>query len=363
MTRPMMPAVDDYVDLVKGLFQSRVLTNSGPLHEGLEAALAQRVGSSHLSLWNNGTTALLGALSQLELSGEVIVTPFTFPATAHAISMLGLRPVFADVTPDTFTIDPASVADRITADTSAIVGTHVYGNWCDYTALGALGREHDLRIVYDGAHSFGRKAPVFPTSPDAIGDVTMFSFHATKLFHTVEGGALVTNSAELDRAFRRARNFGIASEEEISMVGMNGKMSEFHAAMGLLSLKQLDAEVEARTLLADGYRRRLAEIPGIHVLTDDRSGQQYFAVRIEDAEYGHSRDELHLYLRSLNIVSRKYFYPLASDLPQYADALGPGGLPVAERASRECLVLPLYGDLGLDNVDRICDAIAWKARS
>lgn len=359
VSHPMLPPLDQYTGVLAEVWQSAILTNGGALHNRLERAIAQRVGSGHLSLWNNGTTALMGALTALRLAGEVIVTPFTFPATVHAISALGLEPIFADIEPDTMTIAPASIADRATERTSAILGTHVYGTSCDTAAIGSLGRQLGARVVYDGAHSFGRPAPAFDESPDALGDATMLSFHATKLFHTAEGGAVVTRDTELDRRIRLIRNFGITSETEAEGVGLNGKLSELHAAMGLLVLPMLDAELQRRAAIAKRYAARLAGFEGLAVAAGLDESRQYFVVRISDA-FGSTRDEVHDALRSINVHARRYFYPLVSDLDPYSQLPSARDLPVAKLVASECLALPFHALVTDDKVDRIGELFDWQ---
>ncbi|MFC7431125.1 MULTISPECIES: DegT/DnrJ/EryC1/StrS family aminotransferase [unclassified Agrococcus] len=359
VSQPMLPDLDDYVDDLRSMWESRTLTNLGPFHRRFEAALQERIGMGHVSVWSNGTNALLGALMALDLRGEVVVTPFTFPATVHAIAALGLEPVFADVDPVTMTISPASVADRVTERTSAIVATHIYGTPCDVDALDAIAREHDLRIVYDGAHSFGRARPVFPDGDAVLGDVTMLSFHATKLFHSVEGGALIARDPEVDRRLRRSRNFGIASEDEVEGVGLNGKMSELHAAMGLRVLEMLDGEILQRRRLGEVYERRLSGIEGLRIVAGLGPSAQYLVLRV-DRDGAVDRDAVHAALRERNVVSRRYFHPLCSVIAPYDRLPSARDLPNAERAADECLALPFHGGLTTDDVERICDAIAWR---
>lgn len=359
VSRPNLPPFSDYTAMLRELWDSAILTNGGAFHEQLEAALVARLGSGRVSLWNNGTTALIGALSAMDLKGEVIVTPFTFPATVHAIALLGLAPVFADIDPDTMTIAPTSIAERSSSRTSAIVGTHVYGISCDTAAIGELARGLSARVIYDGAHSFGRPTPIFPDAPDALGDVTMLSFHATKLFHTVEGGALITQDAELDRRFRLARNFGIKSETETEGIGLNGKMSELHAAMGLCLLATLDTELARRAELAATYARRLAGIAGLTIAAGLDAPKQYFVIRVSEA-FGSTRDQLFLTLREMNVHSRRYFFPLVSDFGPYSKLPSARHLPNARRAAQECLALPFYGSMTTEQVELICDAIEWQ---
>lgn len=361
VSRPILPALPDYCADLEEIWASGILTNMGAFHERLQAAVQQRVGIGNVTLWNNGTTALVAALAALDLEGEVIVTPFTFPATVQAIAALGLTPVFADVDPRTGTLSPDAVADRITGATSAILATHVYGTFCDTEALGQLAREHGLKVVYDGAHSFARRTPVFPAGPRSLGDVTMLSFHATKLFHAVEGGALITDDPALHERLKRYRNFGIQSEDVVAGTGLNGKMSELHAAMGLRVLELLDDEIDRRAALAQRYVRGLRDVPGVSVIAGQGASVQYLVVRVDANSAGIDRDELHRRLRELNIISRRYFHPLCSDITPFDAHPSAAHLPHARRFSSECLALPLHGGVGDDVIGRICGAIAWHA--
>lgn len=363
VSRPVLPDREAFAEQIAPLWDSHMLTNLGPMHEQLTEAVAERLGGSvHVSLWNNGTTALIAALTQLDLSGEVIVTPFTFPATVQAIALLGLTPVFADIDPVTMTISPEAIEAAVTEATSAIVGTHIYGIPCDTEAIDAIARRHDLRVVYDGAHSFGRIPPVFPQEPHALGDVTMLSFHATKLFHTVEGGALITPHADLDLRLHRARNFGFVGEDLVEGVALNGKMSELHAAMGLMVLPLIDEEIAARGALADEYASRLAGVPGIRIVSGLGDSKQYFVIRVDAEEFGATRDELHLTLRSLNVISRRYFYPLCSDVEPYASLPSAEHLPAARAAADECLALPFHSGVDEAVVETVAAAVAWQSR-
>jgi dTDP-4-amino-4,6-dideoxygalactose transaminase len=359
VTRPVLPPLADYIRHLESIWTTQVLTNGGPMQQELEHAVGGRIGVGHTSLWNNGTTALVGALRALELRGEVVVTPFTFPATVHAVAIAGLTPVFADIDDDTLTLDPASLAENVTAETSAVLATHVYGEMCDTAGIGMVAREHDLRVVYDAAHSFARAVPIFGAGVDDLGDISMLSFHATKLFHSVEGGALVTADPELHRRLCLIRNFGIMSEGEVEGIGLNGKMSELHAAMGLSVLELLDAEIARRKVTAAAYVEALSGVPGLRVVAGHHDSAQYFVVRVDPVEFGCDRDALQLALRSLNVFSRRYFYPLCSDLPAYSHLPSARGLPVAKKAAAEVLALPFHGGLTVDDAMRLSELIAW----
>jgi dTDP-4-amino-4,6-dideoxygalactose transaminase len=357
VTQPLLPPLEEYVDQLRDIWGSGTITNLGAKHVELESLLAQRVGSRNLTLWNNGTAALVGMLSQFDLSGEVIVTPFTFPATVHAISAIGLTPVFADIDDVDLTLSPESVRSAITSRTTAILGTHIYGTSCDTEALSAVAREHGLTLLFDGAHSFGVRRPVFGDSPTALGDATMLSFHATKLFHTVEGGAVVTPHDDVHARLKAARNFGITGEDEVFGVGLNGKMSELHAAMGLLMLDRIDHEVDLRAVVAERYSERLRDRAGLTVVAGLAESKQYFVVRFDRDLFGESRDDVHARLRSYNINTRRYFYPLCADIDVYASLPSSRDLPAARSAADEVLALPFYGGLDLTLVDMVCDLI------
>ena len=360
VTRPLIPAWSEIEPALRRVFESGTLTNMGPAHVELEQRLQDRLGSGHLSLWNNGTNALLGMLSQFDLTGEVVVTPFTFPATVHAIKILGLDPVFADVRDDDLTLDADSVAERVTSRTSAVLGTHVYGNFCDTEGLARVARDAAadqlVRVLYDGAHIFGRSTPVFDRPAD-IGDATILSFHATKLYHTVEGGAIVTPHEDVHERFRTARNFGIRGEELVTGVGINGKMSEVHAAVGLVVLEHLQRELDRRAELATLYTERLQGQPGIRILSGGDDVHQYMTIRVDGTAHERGRDRIRELLLDHNIVSRKYFYPLCSEIDIYRSGASAHELPVATRAAQECLVLPLYGDLDRGVVELVCDLV------
>ncbi|MFP3464610.1 DegT/DnrJ/EryC1/StrS family aminotransferase [Leifsonia sp. SIMBA_070] len=363
VSRPALPPLTEYVRRLESIWASNILTNMGPMHEMLELGVGERVGAGRVSLWNNGMSALLAAVSSLQLQRrKVVVTPFTFPATVHAISLLGLEPVFVDIDDDSLTIDPSLIEEALDPEVGAILGTHVYGRFCDTRAIDAIAREHDLRVVYDGAHIFGRYAPVVTDEPHRLGDITMLSFHATKLFHTVEGGALITADQETDRQLRLIRNFGIVNEHDVKGLGLNGKMSEVHAAMGLSMLDMMDAEIDQRVGVASRYVEALSGIPGLRIVAGGDGTVQYFVLRIDADQFGSSRDDLHNTLRSLNVISRKYFSPLCSDVEPYNTLPSAQNLPVARKAAEEVLALPLYGGLSLEDADRIAEIVSWHQK-
>lgn len=361
VTRPSMPALDEYTEYLRGIWERRWLTNDGVLHRELERRLCAYLGVEHLSLFCNGTIALLVALNALRInSGEVITTPFTFPATAHVLYWNGLRPVFCDIDEATFNIDPNHIERLIGPDTKAILAVHVYGTPCAVDALQAIADRHGLHLIYDAAHAFGVQYQ--GRSIMQYGDLSMLSFHATKLFSTIEGGALVSRTAAQQNRINFLKNFGIAGEEEVIGPGINGKMDEFQAAFGLLHLRMVDDEIALRKNIVFVYRERLAKVPGLTLLRDiplTQPNYAYVPILVDPDTYGLSRDDLFHVLRSCNIISRKYFYPLVSRAPCYAalPSAEPARLPVAERAARRVLCLPVYGTLPVEAVHRICEAI------
>ena len=361
MTRPTMPPLKEYSRLLEGVWERKWLTNAGALHQQLEQRLCEYLGCEHLSLFSNGTIALLAALRLFDFEeGEVITTPFTFPATAHCIVWTGLTPVFCDIEPDTYNIDPARIEAAITPCTRAILGVHVYGMPCNVAAIESIAARHGLKVIYDAAHAFG--ARIGDRSLACHGDAAMLSFHATKLYSTIEGGALIVKSAADKRRVDLLKNFGIADAETVLMPGINGKMNEFQAAFGLLQLEMVQQEIDARRAVAGAYRNHLAGVPGIRLLPE-RPGMQhnnaYFPILVDADQYGMTRDDLQRCLLECDIEPRKYFYPLCSHYPCYKDhpSARPGNLPVAERVAGQVLCLPVYRELSLDTAQDICTVI------
>jgi dTDP-4-amino-4,6-dideoxygalactose transaminase len=358
VTRPMLPPLEDYVDELRDIWESRWLTNVGVKHVALERALATFFDNKNISLFNNGTIALVTACQALRLSGEVITTPFTFSATPHVLSWNNITPVFADIDPVTMTLDPENIEPLITGRTSAILAVHVYGLPCDVEGIQSVANRHGLRVVYDAAHAFGTR--IQERLLTDFGDASMLSFHATKLFHTAEGGALLVRDPIVKERVDFLKNFGIKDEFTVLMPGINGKMSELQAALGLLILKMVAGEREKRRAIAEIYRGRLADIDGISVPMMPygvESSYQYFPIRIERKRV--TRDDVFGGLRRFNVFARKYFYPLCSDYSCYRmlPSAHPSYLPVAHKAASEVLCLPFYGALEDDDVHRICDII------
>lgn len=360
VTRPLLPSRDAFDTRLDAVWESRQLTNVGAQHEQLAAALRRYLDVPHVSLFNNGMTALLVALRALGMRGSVVTTPFTFPATPHSLAWAGVEPIFADIDPHTLTLDVEQAARAVREDTTGLLPVHVYGLPCDVEGFEALARDGKLRLLFDGAHVFG--TTINGRGIGQFGDMTMFSFHATKLFHTAEGGALACRSEQDSAAADHLKNFGIVNQEEVDVPGINGKMNEVQAALGLAVLDLVPQEVARRRALAERYRGHLTGVRGItlmpqlHGVTES---YQYFVIRIDSQEFGVSRDEVQASLQRYNVMTRKYFFPLCSDYPCYRHlpSARPDHLPVATRVVNEVLCLPLYGQLELDAVDRICEMV------
>ncbi len=360
VTRPLLPSLEEMIGQLKEIWASQCLTNGGPKHAQLEEKLKELLQVPQLSLFNNGTVALMVACQSLRLTGEVITTPFTFPATPHALTWNKIRPVFCDIDPHTLTLDADRLEERITAKTTAILGVHVYGVPCDVDKIQAVADRYGLRVLYDAAHAFG--VTIDKQGIGTFGDISMFSFHATKLFHTAEGGALTFNDPSLKRRIDLLKNFGINGEEEVLESGINGKMNELQAALGLLVTRSLNEEYSRRDKIIRLYQEQLSGIAGIRLVSpaaNIRNNYQYCVIRIDESMFGKSRDELHTFLRGYNVHTRKYFYPLCSDYPCYQNLSSNNSntLPVAHQVVQEVLCLPLYGDLPLRDVEKICALI------
>ena len=360
VTRPLLPPIADLTARIEQIWAARWLTNAGEQHESLARAIRDYLAVPEVSLFNNGTIALLAAVRALGMRGEVITTPFTFPATPHAISWSGATPVFCDIDPVTMTLDPARVEALITPRTTGILAVHVYGIPCDVVALQTIADRYGLKVVYDAAHAFGTE--IDGVGIGNFGDASMFSFHATKLFHTAEGGALTSRSGASRTAFEHLKNFGILNQEEVDVVGINGKMNELQAALGLAVLDRVADEVKSRQAIIARYRSRLGEVRGVTLMPEPRgvkSSCQYFVIRIDRLAFGCSRDIVFEQLKTYNVLARKYFHPLCTDYACYRElpSSRPGLQPVAAEVVAEVLCLPLYGTLALTDVDIICDMI------
>lgn len=359
VTQPILPPLDTYVGHLRGIWTSKQLTNAGPLTRTLECHLSTYLGTP-LSLFSNGTTALLIACKALNLSGEVITTPFTFPATPQALSWNQITPVFADIDPETMTIDPAAVESLVTERTTGILGVHIFGLPCDVAMLQEIAEKFALRVLYDAAHALTTRINDQPITN--FGDISVLSFHATKLFHTAEGGALVAKDPQLRKQIDLLRNFGIKDETTVLEYGINGKMNELQAALGLCLLSLIENERAARRELAAVYRERLSGLPGVTSMPRPPNvilSEQYFVIRIAQSEAGVSRDLMWDELKQYNVFTRRYFAPLCSSYPHYKSlpSADPASLPVAHTVAQEVLCLPFYGALGIDSANRICDMI------
>lgn len=370
VTRSSMPSFEEYCKEIEPLWESHWLTNMGVEHKKLEAALKERLGVDNLALFTNGHNALECILEAMALpaGGEVITTPFTFASTTHAIVRKGLTPVFADVTPGNLTLDPESIEKMIAPRTCAIVPVHVYGNLCDVGAIQEIADRHGLKVVYDAAHAFGveRQCPDGEwRSAAAFGDAAMFSFHATKVFNTVEGGAVCFKDESLYPLLNQLKNFGITGPEGVEYVGGNAKMNEFCAAMGVCNLRHLDGEVAKRKAMAERYWERLEGTPGVTVFRPGegvRHNYAYLPVLFDPEAFGATRDDVFDALDAEGVGARKYFYPLVSDYACYRSVYSSDRTPVAKKASGQVLTLPMYADLALVDVDRICDVVLGCAR-
>jgi dTDP-4-amino-4,6-dideoxy-D-glucose transaminase len=361
VTRPDLPPLEAFLPYLENIWQNRVLTNNGPYHRQLEAALAGYLGVEHLALMANGTLALVTALQALRVSGEVITTPYSFVATAHSLLWNNLKPVFVDIDPDTCNIDPSRIEEAITPLTTAILPVHCYGTPCDVVAIQHIADTYGLKVIYDAAHAFGVECR--GESVLGHGDLSVLSFHATKVFNTFEGGAIVCPDAKTKQRVDYLKNFGFADEVTVTAPGINGKMSEFNAALGLLQLERIDAALQRRRDIEAIYRQALSEVPGVRLLPlapDVRGNASYFPIFIGE-EYPMSRDDLYDKLRGAGVYARRYFFPLISDFPMYRGlpSASVDRLPHAFRASRSVLCLPIFPDLADADIERVLALVCY----
>jgi dTDP-4-amino-4,6-dideoxygalactose transaminase len=356
VTRSSLPDFNEYIDEIKNIWENYRLTNNGEKHRHLEEKLKMYLGVQHISLFTNGHMALELAIEALNLTGEIITTPFTFASTTHAIVRKGIRPVFCDINFDDYTINTEILESKITEKTTAIIPVHVYGNICNVSEIERIAKKHSLAVIYDAAHAFGVKYNGIGVAN--FGDASMFSFHATKVFNTIEGGAIATSNEELAEKLNCMKNFGITSEESVDYIGTNAKMNEFQAAMGICNLRHVDEEIEKRKTVVERYYERLEGIKGIKLVKLQpgvKSNYSYFPVVFDGYKY--NRDKVYNLLASHNIYARKYFYPTTNSFACYRDRFNVNETPVALYIAERVLTLPLYADLKLDDVDRICDTI------
>ncbi len=358
VTRSSMPELDEYIKEIQELWDSHWLTNMGIKHQALQEELKEYMAVDNVELLTNGHMALELTLQAMNLQGEVITTPFTFASTTHAIVRNGLQPVFCDINPDTYTMDTRKLEQLITDRTCAIMPVHVYGNICDVEEIERIAKKHELKVIYDAAHAFGETYK--GKSAGCFGDASCFSFHATKVFNTIEGGAVCYRDPQLGKTLYELKNFGIHGPEEVSAIGANAKMNEFCAAMGLCNLRHVDEEIAKRKAAADRYRERLESIDGIRlsvIQKDVKPNYAYFPVIFEEKQFGASREEVMDRLAANGIGARKYFYPLTNTFSAFHGMYDAAKTPVALHVSKRVLTLPLYADLSLEDVDRICSII------
>ena len=357
VTRPSLPSLAEFIPYLQQIWDSKVLTNGGPFHQEFEQKLCEYLGVKHIALFTNATIALVTALQALRISGEVITTPYSFVATAHSLLWNGIKPVFVDIDPDTLNMDPGKIEAAITPQTTAIMPVHCYGHPCDVDRIQAIADTYGLKIIYDAAHAFGVRCHC--GSVLAHGDLSVLSFHATKVFTTFEGGAIICPDEKTRQRINFLKNFGFADEVTVVAPGINGKMSEFNAALGLLQLKGVDQALAKRRAIDERYRAGLAKVTGIRCIQsagEARANFAYFPILI-GPDYPLSRDALYEKFRSHEIYVRRYFYPLISDFPMYRGlpSAAHSNLPVARMLSQQVLCLPIYPELPLDQVDRVVD--------
>jgi dTDP-4-amino-4,6-dideoxygalactose transaminase len=360
VTSPYLPPLEEFHEYLKDIWSSKWLTNNGKYHQALERALCEYLGVKYISLFSNGTLALVTALQALRITGEVITTPYSFVATTHALWWNNIKPVFVDIEPNTFNIDPVKIEAAITPRTTAILPVHVYGNPCDVQRIKDIADTYGLKVIYDACHTFGvtiNKIPVL-----TFGDLSVMSFHATKVYNTFEGGAIVCHDEAIKKRIDNLKNFGFANETTVVAPGINAKMNEVQAAMGLLQLKYIDGAIEKRKLIAEFYREKLKRIKGISSLEDPEGVKHcysYFPIFIDKEKYGRIRNEVYEELKKQNVFGRRYFYPLISQFPTYRglESAQPGKLPVAEKVTEEVICLPIYSDLDLDSTNQICEIL------
>ena len=362
--RSSMPTFEEYTEAIKPLWDSVWLTNMGKNHEELAKRLCEYLKVPNVSLFVNGHMALEMVLQAMELEGEVITTPFTFASTTHAIVRNGLTPVFCDIDRNNYTIDASKIEELITPQTSAIVPVHVYGCLCDVEAIDAIAKKHGLKVIYDAAHAFGVEYK--GKGVGTFGDASMFSFHATKVFHTIEGGAITTADDDMMNKLWKLKDFGIKNEEVVDGIGANAKMNEFCAAMGLCNLVHIDEEIEKRHLVFERYMDNLSKTEGIGLMQpqkDVKPNYAYFPIIVDETVFGANRQVIADKLKEQDIYVRKYFYPLTSDMDCYRGRFDSSLTPIAKQTADRALTLPMSASLRAEDVDRICDIIRSCGRA
>ena len=360
VTKPYLPPLEEFIPYLEDIWQSKVLTNNGPYHQELEKALCEYLGVKYISLFSNGTLALITALQALRITEEVITTPFSFVATTHALWWNNIKPVFVDIEPDTFNLDPEKIEAAITPKTTAILPVHVYGNPCNVEQIEKIAKTYGLKVIYDACHAFG--VTINGNSVLNNGDLSVMSFHATKVFTTFEGGAIVCHDEEMKNHIDHLKNFGFTGETTVIAPGINAKMNEFQAALGVLQLKFADEVQQKRKKIALSYRENLRNIDGITFLKDMNDVHHcysYFPILVEETIYGISRDTLYEKLKKSGIFTRRYFYPLISNFSTYKSLPSSDidNLPIANEIAMKVLCLPIYPDLENDNLERICQIL------
>lgn len=360
VTSPLLPDLDEFNEMLKQIWDSKWITNNGQFHQQLEKALAEYLGVPYISLFTNGTLPLITALQALHITGEVITTPYSFVATTHALWWNGIKPVFVDIDPSNCGLDPEKIEAAITPRTTAIMPVHCYGKPCDTERIQAIADKYGLKVIYDAAHAFGVK--VNGNSVLNQGDMSTLSFHATKVYNTLEGGALVVKDATTKQRIDYLKNFGFAGETEVVAPGINSKMDEVRAAYGLLNLKQVDESIEKRHQVAIKYREALRGVKGIRFFDDMpgvRHNYSYFPIFVDAEEYGMTRDELYFKMKENNVLGRRYFYPLISTFSTYRglESARPENLPEATRIANEVICLPMHHALSEADVDKVIELI------
>lgn len=360
VTSPLLPSLEDFIPYLQQIWDSKWVTNNGSFHQKLEQALCEYLGVKYISLFTNGTLPLITALQAMRITGEVITTPYSFVATTHALWWNGIKPVFVDVDPTTGNLDPDKIEAAITPKTTAIMPVHVYGTPCNTERIKEIADKYGLKVIYDAAHAFGVKKG--GESILNAGDMSTLSFHATKVYNTIEGGALVMHDAETKKRIDYLKNFGFAGETTVVAPGINSKMDEIRAAYGLLNLKQVDAAIAARKQVALHYRDALKDVDGI-TFFDDQSNithnYSYFPIFVDAEKYGMTRDELYFKMKEQNVLGRRYFYPLISDFSTYRglESAKPENLPNARKMADSVICLPMYHNLTDENIEKIVSLI------
>ena len=360
VTSPLLPSLEDFTFLLKEIWESKMLTNNGNFHQKLEEELAKYLKVPYLSLFTNGTLPLITALQAMRITGEVITTPFSFVATTHSLWWNGIKPVFVDIEPETCNLDPSKIEAAITPRTTAIMPVHVYGKPCKTKEIQEIANKYGLKVIYDAAHAFG--VEINGESILNFGDMATLSFHATKVYNTLEGGALVVHDEQTKKRIDYLKNFGFASETEVVAPGINSKVDEVRAAYGLLNLKQVDHAINSRRKVAIRYRDELQGVKGITFFNDIpgvRHNYSYFPIFINAEDYGMTRDELYFKMKEYNVFGRRYFYPLISTFSTYRglDSANPDNLPVATQMSNNVICLPMHHALSENEVEYILQII------